>query len=292
MNFNKKSNLVCAIIISYNGESTISQTILALKEQVGLVLIIDNASDDKIKSLLRSIEAENVVIIYNSINYGVAYALNQGIDYAEKHGFKWVLTMDQDSIADKDMVSDLLTCADNFSNDLNYVSFSPIFIDDKHTKESYKAFNKTCQERYTVITSGNLIKTDVFRAVGKFEDKLFIDCVDLEFCLRLRQFGYKIVRCYKAELFHSLGEVIKYNIFGFKVPTTLHTPERRYYIMRNHIYILKKYFMTYPLYCIRKQISIINLIMQVIFLERDKARNINYLLKGFRDGIFNRFGAM
>ena len=285
-------NSVCAIVISYNGDSTISETVLALKEQVSLVLIVDNASDIKTRSVLGNIEAENVVVIRNRINHGVAFALNQGIDYAERHGFRWILTMDQDSIADEHMVSDLLSCADNFSHDLEYVSFAPIFIDDKQTKESYKASDKTCQERYTVITSGNLLKTGVFRHVGKFEDKLFIDCVDLEFCLRLRQFGYKIVRCYEAQLFHTLGEVRKYNIFGIDVATTFHPPERRYYIMRNHIYILKKYFLMYPLYCLRKQLGIINLIMQVIFLEGNKALNGKYLLKGFRDGICNRFGAM
>jgi rhamnosyltransferase len=283
---------VCAVVVSYNGGTLINDTVNALISQVAKVLIVDNHSDEETRKALHDLEEIGISVIYNNDNYGIAYALNQGVQFARDNGYQWLLTMDQDSIADEYMVSDLLACADNFSDDSKYVSFSPIFIDDKHTKESYKISSGTYQERYTVITSGNLIKTDVFRDVGRFEDKLFIDCVDFEFCLRLRQYGYKIVRCYKAQLFHSLGEVIKYNIFGIEAPTTFHTPERRYYIMRNHIYILKRYSVSFPLYCIRKQISIINLIMQVLFLERDKAKNFKYLFKGFSDGIFNRFGAM
>jgi rhamnosyltransferase len=282
---------VCAVIVCHNGAPTVAQTVRALKNRVGRIVIIDNASDAATLSVLQAAAADGIPVIFNDSNLGVAHALNQGIEYAEQHGFPWLLTMDQDSIADEHMVAGLLGCAAGFSGDSRYGSFSPLFIDDKHTEESYGPADRSFSERYTVITSGNLVKTELFREVGRFEEKLFIDGVDLEFCLRLRKRGYRIVRCHNARLFHSLGQVVPYRLFGISLLTTQHAPLRKYYIVRNYLFILNRYLTSYPLYCMRKLFNILNLIMQILLLEPDKSASLGYLAKGLRDGIGGRWGA-
>ena len=286
------ADAVCAVIVCYNGKESLPATLDALKGQVGRVVIIDNGSGPETVGLLETLRAPGVELFLNAENRGVAAALNQGVAYALAHGFKWVLTMDQDSVADPGMIAELLGCAEACSGDGRYLSFAPIFIDAKHTRESYRPQGKRYQERRAAITSGNLVSAELFRSIGMFEERLFIDCVDLEFCLRLRSRGYRIVRCPEALLAHNLGEAVTSRLLGFKIATTRHTPERRYYIWRNHVYLLKKYLRIFPLYCLRKQLGIMNLIAQIILLEPDKSRNLKYLFKGFRDGVLNRLGPM
>ena len=61
------------------------------------VVAVDN-SDKHISSIVESIELiYNLNYISLNGNYGIAYALNVGIENSLKKGSDWILTMDQDS---------------------------------------------------------------------------------------------------------------------------------------------------------------------------------------------------
>ena len=284
-NIYKGNDNVCAIIVSYNGSGTIANTVKSLTGQVDDIVIIDNCSNSDTISTLRQSESDTIGVIYNTVNTGVAHALNQGVFYASNHHYDWVLTMDQDSIAAPGMVKKLLDCASCFDDQFNAVSFSPVIVCGRNIPKVN--YNVNFVERYTVITSGNLLKTNIFKHIGLFEEKLFVDSVDFEYCLRIKKHGYRIIRCNSALLNHSLGAIDYFKIFKLKIPFTLHSPFRKYYIMRNHIYITKKYFLHFPIYCLWKQIAIIRLILQILCFEKNKFSSLKHLVRGFYDGIFN-----
>lgn len=283
-------NKVCAIIVTYNGGNVIESTVNALIVQVADIVIVDNSSNDETIKELRRLESGKIKVIYNSENTGVAHALNQGVSYAQGHGFDWILTMDQDSIAEPDMVEKLLDCAAGFADQSNVVSFSPKILCgiNDHKQNSDVDFI----DRYTVITSGNLLKTSIFEKIGLFDEKMFIDSVDFEYCLRIKKYGYKIIRCFRAALHHSLGSIDYLELFNNKIPFTVHPPFRKYYIMRNHIYITKKYMLTFPIYCIWKQTAILRLILQILFIEKNKGSSLRYIFKGLCDGIVNNYNVI
>lgn len=281
----KDNNNVCAIIVSYNGGDVISNAVMSLIDQVADIVIVDNGSNIETLVALRKLESNAIKVIFNVKNTGVAYALNQGVVYALTHQYDWVLTMDQDSTAEPAMVKKLLDCASCFDAQSNSVSFSPVIVYGSNIHSVNSKLNFV--ERYTVITSGNLLKTDIFKHIGLFEEKLFIDSVDFEFCLRIKKHGFKIMRCNNALLNHSLGSIDYFKIFKLKIPFTLHSPFRKYYIMRNHIYITKKYFLQFPIYCLWKQIAMIRLILQILFFEKNKFSSLKYIVRGFYDGIFD-----
>lgn len=283
------SKNICAVIVSYNGLQLISKTIELIKKQVNEVLIVDNSSDELTKQYLSGLCCDKTTIIYNDKNLGVAFALNQGIKYASDHNYEWLLTLDQDSIPFENMVEELTKCATNYSQ-LGYVSFSPITVENYY--DSKTIIDTRCQERYTVITSGNLVNLKVADKIGGFCDKLFIDSVDFEFCLKLKAHGYKILRCHSAILKHSLGTSESLTIFNRKVTFIVHSPFRKYYMIRNHIYITAKYVFKFPLYCMWKQVAIIRLLLQIIFLENHKLNSLYYIIKGLSDGICNNYGVL
>jgi rhamnosyltransferase len=286
---------VASIVVSYNGSDRILKTVKALLDQVDYIIIVDNNSDPTTKLMLCEMEGEyKVKVIYNSLNTGVACALNQGISHARARGFEWVLTMDQDSIADGNMVRELFEGVKIFSGNEKVVSFSPEIVYGSPVSTSVCNNNSQLKAKYeeklVVITSGNLFKASVFESIGVFNEELFIDSVDFDFCLRLKQSGFHIIRCSKAILYHSLGEKKEFRFFGLKIYYITHATNRKYYIVRNHIYLLKKYILKYPAWCIWKQINMSGIILRSLILEDHKIDNARYIVRGFKDGIMNRYG--
>jgi rhamnosyltransferase len=252
-------------------------------------LIIDNNSNKNTKSALENIKERNIKIIYNNKNYGIARALNEGVVFAKKNDFKWILTMDQDSVAEDKMVDKLIECARFYANNSRAVSFSPNILYIREGYDNRKKKSNLYQKCLTVITSGNLIKIDVFNEFIKYEEKLFIDSVDFDFCLKLKLHGYNIIKCNNVNLYHRLGEILKYKIFGVNMYFSTHLPLRKYYIMRNNVYILRNYFWKFPFFCLKKQVFTILECFKAFFIEKDKMLNIKFIIKGFFHGIINRY---
>jgi rhamnosyltransferase len=122
------------------------------------------------------------------------------------------------------------------------------------------------------MTSGSLIRT----GLGFFEEKLFIDSVDNEYCLRLRKNGYKIIRVNHAVLNHQLGTLRK-NWLGFS--TIVHPASRRYYITRNMFYVMSKY-PEFRLFGIKE---LLKSILLIILVENDKIKKLKAFFRGVHE---------
>ena len=70
---------VAAIIVSYNPDSNLFDSINLLLNQVEKVIIVDNGSKEKYVKYIKSINEDKIEIILNKENLGVATALNIGV---------------------------------------------------------------------------------------------------------------------------------------------------------------------------------------------------------------------
>lgn len=276
---------VCAIVISYNGGSGTLATIEALRSQVGCVLVVDNGSaTESLLVLGPFLNSPRIRLIQLGVNRGIAAALNFGVRQALAAGYSWILTMDQDSLAAPDMVERMLTFADS-SQDPRAVSFSPFVA-----LQGSSIGRQTNAQLDYAITSGNLVKASVFLEIGLFDEAMFIDSVDFEFSLRLRKWGYRIYRVKEAILRHELGHM-EAGTGPFRgIETSVHTPIRRYYIIRNHFRLFGQYIMYFPGFCIKKTCFIIMLILKVIFIEKDKFNNLRMMMSGMKDYLNGKSG--
>ena len=57
----------------------------------------------------------------------------------------------------------------------------------------------------SLITSGSLINTSIFSEIGGYNEKLFIDEVDHEYCYRIKMLGYSVLQLENILLNHTLG---------------------------------------------------------------------------------------
>ena len=142
----------------------------------------------------------------------------------------------------------------------------------------------------TVMTSGNLLNLKAYKKVGKFEEKYFINYVDHEYCLRLKKNGFKIKVHKNSILIHKLGNMASKNFFGKKITYTNHNYIRRYYITRNRLNTISKYFFTDFVFSLKELKAIIFEWIKILLFEKDKIKKQKSIIKGIFDFIRNKYG--
>ena len=227
-------------------------------------------------------EKNKIVYINNHGNLGIATALNNGCKAAIKDGFEWSLTMDQDSKVTQFNERILK----QLSSIKNAGLYYPTYIINGE-KYEYKILENN--EPVIVMSSGNIINLAAYKEIGGFEDKLFIDYVDFDYCIKLKQHGYNIEEAEGFTLQHELGKSFTKKNRFFKLMITNHPVIRRYYITRNKLYMLEKYKKFAPFYDNEKN-TIVKEIVKIIFFEDQKIDKLKIMYTAYKDFRRNIFG--
>ena len=271
---------IAAGIVLYNpDEKRFRKNLNAIEPQVQRIFLADNGSQNiaEIERILR--EYPKCQLIRNEKNLGIAAALNQIFRQAESEGFQWVLTLDDDSVCDCDMVQKMIPYME--WPDIGIIC--PTAVDDKMDHEKGKE-----PEQYSYvddcITAGSLTSVQAWEKAGCFDEKMFIDFVDIEFCKRLRLAEYQICRVNQTSVHQEYGNIDgSFSVFGKKFYKFQYSPLRIYYSVRNQIYYMKKH---------RKNLNIMAQLMFLtgyigkrIFFEGRRKESIKAICRGICDGI-------
>ena len=289
-------NSVSAVIITYNVENDFKNRINKLKGKVNEIIVVDNGSKAETISMLKELEKE-ITIIYLEKNKGIAYALNKGIKYSIEKGYDCILTLDHDSIVTDNMINNMLKCYEGFEGELKekVAMLVPVHVEEKEYENNNiinneEVASKLYTEVLTEITSGALTKASIYKSVGLYDEKLFIDLVDHDYCLSLNKKGFKVIQVNSAILIHNLGESVKKSILGLKMIPTNHSPLRRYYMSRNRHYIWNKYKKDFPGWVLTDKRRFITENLKIVLFEDNKIEKFKYIREGIRDYKNNIFG--
>ncbi len=267
--------VAAGIVLYYPDYLLLKENIQSLSGQVDRIFLIDNSehldeSSDHFK------EYGNITYVADGINKGIAAALNTMMMYADNAGYEWLLTLDQDSVIPQDFVRELLLRVDD-KKDIAVVA--PSYV-DRNTGRHFGT--EGCIEE--CITSGSLNCVKAWKEVKGFDEYLFIDYVDFEYCERLRSAGWKIYQTKKAVLNHAIGETEYKTLFGREFKVMNHSAFRKYYQMRNYIYWQKK----------MGRFSLSSTVLRylawsikVVLWEDDKMGKLREMTKGVKDGILH-----
>lgn len=278
MDFNDEIS-IASITVLYNPDDYVARNIDSYGNFVDYVILIDNTVDDNFFKINKC-RWKNCIYIPLYDNYGIAKALNIGIHKAKELGCNWVLTMDQDSYIYENIIDKYKDSIIRNRN-LNIAIISPIYLYDR----GYAEKETTDQQRKMVMQSANLLSVNAYDSVGEFDEKLFIDGVDYEYCLRLRQQGYVIIQCHDAYIKHSPAETRVLNLMGYTVfKYGYASPQRYYYQARNLLYIFVRYKNFYILFIWMYKL------WKIIFLFDKKKIFIKFFIKGVNDYFHGRFG--
>lgn len=276
------------IIVLYNPDmALLGKALDSVCQQVDLVYLADNSST----SIENQVWMTRMEIIYEKMegNVGIAAAQNAGIAYLQRSNCSHIIFMDQDSIMEQGMVDHLLEGLILLQEQgIGVGAIGPRVVNRK-TQQSYvgsvmrgKPINEVLTEVTEVISSGSLIPIDHFNSVGLFDERLFIDAVDHEWCWRasyLQKLRFFIAE--KARLSHCLGE----GDHWFLVTVHKPTPFRCYYQYRNYFFLLRKKYV--PLYW--KLSNGVKFFVKFFYFPlvfSSKLSYISHMVRGVYDGLF------
>jgi rhamnosyltransferase len=277
---------IAAVVVLYHPGDDLLENIASYSSQVDVLFAVDNSEGGTSGVVDGLGSVGNVLYRANGRNLGVARALNIGAELAREHGCDYLLTMDQDSRAAPGMVDELCACLGSPSApDIGIVA---PFLSTKPGQ--VPAGTACCEDVPTAMTSGSLLSLAAFRSVGPFLDELFVDFVDIEYCLRLRSRGFRIVRANRAVLAHHVGQVMKFSLLSRDLYLTSHSPLRKYYKTRNRFFVSDRYKSVFPAICRADRIRFCLELLRLLFFEKDKREKLAMMRKGYADYQGGRMG--
>lgn len=291
-NFNDapiRSN-ICAVITTYHPDKYFPNRIYNIINQVDNIVIVDNHSNDMCLDMIMYLSNKlKLHLITNSMNFGVAKALNQGIRFASQYGYKYVLTFDQDTDVHPQLVQYLraayLDCT--FKNNIGIIGSNyQEIITGKEFVSSIKNNDKFWLEINEVITSGSLMPIKVYEIIGPFREEFFIDLVDFEYCLRIRKMGFKILITPKIGIIQNFGDCKILNLFWIKIIVRDYAPIRNYYRSRNGLILFFEYFWKDNIWAFRRLILILLRPFSILFFENNKLLKFKYIILGIYHALF------
>ncbi len=287
-----------AIIVTYLPDRLAVNNINKISRVADLTIVVDNTCSKKSPE---GIERNNVIIVKNCKNVGLAEALNRGMSIAALYDHQNIFLFDQDTDPPKNYIPEMIAFKQEMEKRNNSLAiFVPRFFDTNcKTFSKFPLVSKyyfkhiTCPvkkieyEKYAVIaiTSGTLISPDKFKIIGPFQSDYFIDFLDNEYCLRLKSKGFNCAINCQLTINHSIGRRIQKKFLGIVIKPNNHNSFRRYYIGKNGIRTALKYFNNYPSYALLIFIRIIHELLSIILFEKSKNAKISALSRGFIKGL-------
>lgn len=263
-------------IVLYNPDiQRLKENIDAIKSQVDYLILINNGSSNSEAILEMMKSYSDVIYVSNSINRGIAVALNQIVFKAAECNCEWVLTLDQDSVCHLDLIS----AYNAVIYETKGIALLSCLIEDRNVEFQLNE-TETVEDIGYCITSGTYTNVPIVQSVGGFDEKMFIDMVDYDICYAVRNAGYRVARLNKIGLLHEVGKSEKRYLLGKAFVIFNHAPMRKYYWVRNSIYLMRKY----RLNRMKNYRRILGRILETILFENNKLEKIKAEFKGLIDG--------
>ncbi len=268
--------MIAAGIVTYNPDiEQLRLNYLQYIKNVDRLYVYDNGSDNYLAIEDLFYKEEKAFLIEGRENRGIAYGLNAIMYNAQREGISWVLTMDQDSICQ----TDILTKLTPYCND-NIGIVHPYTIEKEGTKK-YVQKEERIEYIDFCITSASLTNVEAWNNAGGYDEWMFIDIVDFDFCAKLRELGYEIIQVNDAFLLQEVGKLKEINICKRHIYVRNHSAKRKYYFVRNILYCHYKHPHTFSFRIVID--LLLTTYLKVLLFEDCKIDKIQLMNKGFRD---------
>lgn len=266
---------ICAVIITYNPDhGEVEGNISRFIDGVDHLIVWDNTpAGSGVGPVGLEAFGGKAVAAGGEGNAGISRALNYAARYAMDHGYTHLLTMDQDSAWEN---------FDAFRNFAESRGNGNIYIPRIPEKCAPGSF----QEARIHFNSGALYPVEVLRRVGKFNEDYFVDMIDLDYSLRCREAGIRILQFNGCRLHHSLG--YKRLVKGHCI--NQYSPARLYDISRNNLKFMRSHrsreAFAWGVHNYRE--LVLKRAWQILMYEDGKAGKLGAIIRGVASGLFGR----
>jgi rhamnosyltransferase len=279
--------MMYGVVTLYNPPATVLVNIDTYIGYLEKLFVVDNTPGGSGELVLELQKRHAKVILLSSgSNLGIAQSMNLALAQAWGEGAAWLLTMDQDSRFDASWAS-------GYFDSINSVDQEQVAIlSPSHKRTQHDSLPCRFEEKTVVWTSGNLLNLNLIKHVGRFDERLFIDSIDHEFCFRVRRAGYKVLQSVNCRLEHELGEKLTGSmLFGLvRKRIEIHSPKRLYFIIRNALYLSKWYGNEFPAFMGKLRKNTIKELLDALCYGRARVEYAKYAMRAVRDYRNNVYG--
>jgi GT2 family glycosyltransferase len=293
---------VCAVIVSHNRFESLKDGVGSVRAQnhaVDEIIVIDNASDDGTRDWLAS--QQDVTSVFQE-NLGCAGGFDTGLAQGYARGYEWMWCLDDDCEAEPDALERLM--ADVAVHPTERILNSLCLDKEDHSRPTHggvclrRADDNNLFGEFLYSTAeiqargqavglldsiggqffqGTLIHREIIERVGRPLPFYFIRGDEIDYTLRIMAAGYHIWIDPTSVTYHPAADTIYFDVLGKKFPCGRMSPQKRYYDIRNSIYIRRKFYNHRPFipYIARRCASVV---LAEFYLERNKG------LRGRLDG--------
>jgi len=210
--FNRSSDLITCI------ESLLKAGVNQKK-----IVIVDNHSKDDTVQTIRGTFPDATIFALDK-NMGATGASNIGFDFALSQNAKLILRLDSDTLVDEHFAEPLIKKAleddqigvvapkiyyFNPQNEIWYAGadMHPWHFGTVHGHRHEKDSLENSREREIDYAWGAamLIKSAILEQTGGFDTDFFVYHEEVDFCLRVKKLGYKLIFIPQSHIWHKVG---------------------------------------------------------------------------------------
>lgn len=241
---------VAIVIVNWNKKNDVLALLNSLRDlnyPDYEIIVVDNASTDGSVEAIRE-RFPYVELIVNTENLGGTGGFNTGMRYAVKRGtYKYIWLLDNDAYVEQDALLELVTAMEEngdigiagsmiLNPDIEgrivelggFVSWKTgtwiPYLRNKHIKDCE---NISMVEVDYVAACSALVRTEAILTAGLMDERFFLHWDDIDFSLRIKKAGYRVVAVSKSKIYHGVEK-------GFN-------PLLAYYDIRNGLLMICKH---------------------------------------------------
>jgi len=217
---------VSIIILNWNGLEDTVECLDSLEKITYPnydIIVVDNGSKGNDAEILREKFKDYIHIIENDKNYGFAEGCNIGMRYALKDSAPdYILLLNNDTTVAPDFLAEMVKIAESdpligiagpkiyFYHEPNKLQSVGIQIDLSNWQSFSVGLNKIDVGQFDNITEVDwvygcalLIKRTTIKDIGLLDPAYFAYVEEVDWCVRCKKSGYKVVFIPKAKIWHK-----------------------------------------------------------------------------------------
>ncbi len=254
MSLKDKLPLVYVIVLNWNRKNEVLAAVRSLhrlRYPNFVPLVVDNASKDQSVHALKT-EFKEVKVLVTNRNLGYSGGNNLGIEYALSHGADFVLLMNNDARANRFLIDRLMSV---MQSDEKIAVVGPKNLQETNPNWVWGAWGTLTYGPYltevagrnqldgpeysgtkdveVVIGCGYMWRREALEDIGLLDTNFFGYHEDVDWCLRARKRGWRVVYCGDAVIYHK-GAVSANKHYSCAMPA-------KYFLGRNAILVAKKH---------------------------------------------------
>lgn len=311
---------ISAVVVTYNRKMLLVECIEALFRQTCRLLricIVDNASTDGTEARLREggyLGRPDIAYVRLPENMGGAGGFYHGMKTEYDNGSDWIWLMDDDSEPRPDALEKMATLIDRSigagimvpkvvdrHGDIELDARGILRFGDSYKTMFRKPLDGSGYDQAKEIGFASFVGPMVSRSLiakaGLPDPNYFIYHDDVEFSIRTRESGYKMILVPDSVIIHKEGRYggdVRKGLFLWMESSTsrlkFENYWRAYYSTRNLIYLCKKYQDNRMRFYMELIVALLRTVGGVLLYDDMKLERIRLVIRSCIDGFSGRLG--